>query len=427
MLTPDEIKRRLHETQSIDFLDLITAVSWQAEHQSIPIYLVGGFVRDLILNRPNKDLDFAVEGDSIALASALSERFGGDICTYPEFGTATWTRDYPDLDIDFAMTRRETYDHPGALPTVSRSTLQDDLRRRDFTINAMAIRLPNYEVIDRFGGLADLENGVIRVLHDQSFIDDPTRIFRAVRFEQRYGFTIEPHTESLLRDSLPALDQVSSYRINHELKLIFKEHEKCPDVLQRLSDLNVLAYLYDGLRVTEPLYWAFRSLSHLYTEYKYISHEAYWLVLFNQIENPTVFARLEWEQLAEFVQNLRALLAAVAVLADAEQQPASEVARSIESIKMKKEIHESMLEAAMALHNWNPRHMTLLKNYRNRWRHIHPKLNGRDLQAMGLHPGPTIGRILRQLRDALIDGQIISTRDQERALVQSWIDNGTFN
>ena len=176
--------------------------------------------------KPIFDLDLVVEGDAIGLAKEFAEKVGGKLTVHTMFNTAKIALD--KWTIDIAMARTETYAKPGALPVVKPGTLKTDLFRRDFTVNAMAICLSpdNYgELIDLYGGLNDLKNKIIRVLHEKSFIDDATRIWRAIRYEQRLGFQIEPETLKLLKRDVPMLKTVGGYRLRHELELVLKEKE----------------------------------------------------------------------------------------------------------------------------------------------------------------------------------------------------------
>ena len=200
---------------------------------------MGGFVRDLLVERPSIDFDVVVEGDAISLGKAVSKKYGGRVATHQRFGTAKWQiadiRDrlaeklgneygqkvdaceFPDT-LDLVSARREFYTHPTALPTVERGSIKLDLHRRDFTINTLAMRLDGNhygELHDYWGGLADLHTGLVRVLHSLSFVDDPTRILRAIRFEQRFGYKIGDRTLELLTAALPLLDRVSGDRLRH--------------------------------------------------------------------------------------------------------------------------------------------------------------------------------------------------------------------
>ncbi|MFZ1752896.1 MAG: CBS domain-containing protein, partial [Caldilineaceae bacterium] len=248
------------------------------------VYLVGGFVRDLLLGRiaapsagagqrqgNGPDMDIVVEGDAIALLEAMQAQCGGRIVTHRRFGTAKWLLDEPahpitclelldeagDLPthLDLVTARTEFYTEPTVLPTVEQGSIKLDLHRRDFTINTLAIVLtPDRwgDLLDFYGGLADLRQGQIRALHSLSFVDDPTRILRAVRYEQRFDFRIEDRTLELLSDAVPLVDRVTPARIRHELDRIFQESEP-GKTLNRLDELGVLAAIHPRLATTPAL------------------------------------------------------------------------------------------------------------------------------------------------------------------------------
>lgn len=216
-------------------------------------YLVGGFVRDLLLKRPSLDIDIVVEGDAIRVANAMCERWKGTLETHPQFGTATVTPADVNLPkVDFVTARRETYQGAGTLPTVSRGTITDDLRRRDFSINALAMCLDTSafgEIVDKTGGLDDLRIGTVRGLHKHSFTDDPTRIFRAVRYAGRYGFSISETDTGLIREALPVLAQLSGERIRNEIDRILIE-KKAPEIVAHLKRLDVWKTISQGWNIS---------------------------------------------------------------------------------------------------------------------------------------------------------------------------------
>ncbi len=216
-------------------------------------YLVGGFVRDLLLKRPNLDIDIVVETDAIQVAKTMQHRWNGTSHLHPQFGTATVTPANPNLPkIDFVTARRETYETAGALPIVACGTITDDLYRRDFSINALAMRLDRGSfgtIVDEAGGLEDLEKGVIRVLHTRSFMDDPTRIFRACRYAGRYGFRIANADAPLIQEALAVLAQLSSERIRNEIDRILLE-ENAARILQRLSEIGVYDAIFTGWKIS---------------------------------------------------------------------------------------------------------------------------------------------------------------------------------
>ena len=236
------------------------AVAIAAERKQ-PLYLVGGVVRDLLLGQTSDicDLDVVVEGDAVGLACGFAEKVSGKLVAHLMFNTAKI--ELANCTIDIAIARTETYAKPGALPVVTSGTLKTDLFRRDFTVNAMAVSLnpDNYgELIDLYGGTKDLNSKKIRVLHDMSFTDDATRIWRAIRYEQRLSFKIEPETLSLLKRDAPLMKTVGGYRLRHELELVLKEKEpeKC---LLRADGLGVLQELHPALKADDWLVTQFQK------------------------------------------------------------------------------------------------------------------------------------------------------------------------
>jgi tRNA nucleotidyltransferase (CCA-adding enzyme) len=214
-----------------------------------PTYLVGGAVRDLLRGADAVDLDLAVEGDARSVGRTLADRLGGVVREHERFGTATVRA--PDLVFDLATTRTESYDEPGALPRVAAAPLADDLRRRDFTINAMAVALLGDDLghlYDPYGGLSDLETGFVRILHQSSFLDDPTRLLRAVRYETRLGFRMDEDSERAARVAVAedALSTVSGARVRDELVDLLAEHE-APAAVERLRELGLDRALHAAL------------------------------------------------------------------------------------------------------------------------------------------------------------------------------------
>jgi tRNA nucleotidyltransferase (CCA-adding enzyme) len=214
-----------------------------------PTYLVGGAVRDLLRGAGAVDLDLAVEGDARSVARTLADRLGGSVREHERFGTATVRAD--ELSFDLATTRTETYDEPGALPRVAAAGLAEDLKRRDFTINALAIGLAGDDLghlYDPYGGQADLAAGVVRILHGASFLDDPTRLLRAVRYETRLGFRMDEATERGARAAIAedAMSTVSGARVRDELMDLLAEHE-APAAVERMRDLGLDRAMHPAL------------------------------------------------------------------------------------------------------------------------------------------------------------------------------------
>jgi tRNA nucleotidyltransferase (CCA-adding enzyme) len=221
-------------------MNIIEIVGKIADELKVPAYIVGGPVRDNLLGIKNLDMDFVVEGDGIKFAEALNRKLKGKLTTYKAFGTATIK--LKGKRIDVVTSRKETYARPAAYPTVKPGAIKDDLFRRDFTINAMAmiVNKKNFgRLVDFYDGQKDLKNGIIRVMHDKSFMDDPTRVFRAIRFSVRFGFKIEPHTKKLIKEAVSDgfLGEVNAGRIRKEIELFLKEKDpkKCLETFSKLA------------------------------------------------------------------------------------------------------------------------------------------------------------------------------------------------
>lgn len=231
-------------------------------------YLVGGFVRDLLLKRPSLDIDIVVEGDAVRVAEAMRHRWNGTLQVHAQFGTATVTPANPDYPkVDFATARRETYQRSGTLPSVEQGTLADDLHRRDFSINALAMRLDAEAfgtIVDETGGLADLTSGVIRALHKRSFLDDPTRIFRALRYAGRYQFRIAETNAVLIPEALPVLAKLSGERIRNEIDRMLLE-ENAPQIVQQFTQFGIADAIFAGWQISPAFACEFQTAQRALT------------------------------------------------------------------------------------------------------------------------------------------------------------------
>ena len=249
----------------------MSLMGWLARHATawkLELFLVGGTVRDILLGKPGGDLDIVFTDDFVDFAVALQERYGGLLKWYEPFSTAKWILDAHSarkfwldepsqaIHVDFARARSESYPQPAALPRVRRGSLQRDMRRRDFSINALAMTLTPFwaanKLLDHYDGERDLREGRIRALHRRSFIDDPTRIFRALRFAARLDFSIDPLTMKWLRAALPVVAQLSGARLRSEIRLILDE-ERAADALLQLQDLGALTQIHPDWRISPQL------------------------------------------------------------------------------------------------------------------------------------------------------------------------------
>ena len=253
-----------------DFISFIRASSEIAYSLNMKVYLVGGIVRDLIISRESFDYDIVVEGDGIEFSMEVARKFNSNFRKHHRFGTATVY--YRNYKIDIATCRREYYPHWGALPKVSRASLKEDLLRRDFTINAMALSLNKTSygrLIDPYGGYIDLKNGIIRIMHDDSFLDDPTRILRAIRFEKRFSFRIEKHTFALLKKAVSkrVLESVDDQRLRDELILILKEPSPLK-YIKRIQELASFCFINKSLSINKEYYSLFARIEKAIELYK---------------------------------------------------------------------------------------------------------------------------------------------------------------
>ena len=406
-------------------LSLLRRSGEVADEAKASLYVVGGFVRDLLLGVKNLDIDLVVEGDGIAYAERLSACLEGQVRSHPKFGTAGITlRD--GFRIDVATARAEYYEHPAALPTVEHSSIKTDLYRRDFTINTMAIRLnPRAfgETIDFFGGQRDLRKKTIRVLHNLSFVEDPTRMIRAVRFESRFGFKISRDTEQLIRNAaeMNLLDRVSGRRVFGELVSIFGEPHPSA-IFLRLEELHLLDLLYPGFhfdqaradsfsRVEEVLVW-FRLL---YRKEQVLMEEIYFMVLVADLAPPQVrkvMRRLDLpSKMASRVQaDLMHFRRLAKRLALREYRSPSGFFRL-----MAKSSTEALL-LLMALCK-EERIKKIVSDYLTIYSRTNTHLRGNDLKALGVKAGPIYRKILNTLLYARIDRKV-ETREDEIRLIQ---------
>jgi tRNA nucleotidyltransferase (CCA-adding enzyme) len=404
---------RLEQRLSSELLTLIRVAGEIAVERGQGIYLVGGAVRDLLLGRINFDLDLVVEGDAPKLASLLTERVGGEVLVHRRFGTAKFRCE--DLSIDFATARAETYAHPGALPSVQPGSIGDDLRRRDFTINAMAVPLNEADfgnLLDPYDGEKDIGNKLIRILHEKSFIDDATRILRVIRYEKRFDFQLERTTESLLRRDLAMLNTLSGDRIRHELELILKE-EHPERMLWRAGELGVLKEIHPSL---EGNGWLEEKFQQARSSARPPSAALYFSLLlyhFSQDEGEQFIVRMKIPGAAARVirdtlrlkENLQAL--AVAGLTSG-------------AIYRLLEYYSTTSILSNALASDSPLVCQRLHLYLNKLRYVKTSLDGEALQKMGLSPGPRLGEMLRALHEAKLD-QRIKTKKEEEELVRHWL------
>ena len=412
------LARQIEQYLPRQILELVQDISGQAAEQGQRVYLVGGVVRDLLLGYPNFDLDLVVEGDAVKLAQQVAETSQAKLLAHRRFGTAKLR--YENFTLDLATAREETYVRPGALPAITPGTLKDDLIRRDFSINAMAISLAakDYgELVDPHQGKNDLEHCLIRILHAGSFSDDATRILRAIRYEQRLGFEFEAQTAQLLKRDIPMLDTISGDRIRHELELIFKE--KQPEfVINRLGELGVLPRISPSFKGDGWIAEKFDKARRLKKPTQLPS--LYFCLLiysFSERDIEQFLARLNISaKLSRAMRDTLRLKTSLPLLDKASLKP-SEIyylLREYESVAIQANAiasDEKKGTTSLIVHRY-------LQLFFTKLRYVRTSLDGEELKRLGISAGPEMGQILQILHEAKLDGEV-STRADEKKLALS--------
>jgi len=414
------LARQIEQYLPQQLLELVKDISEQAARQGQRVYLVGGVVRDLFLRDPSLrsgprfDLDLVVEGDAVKLAQQVAENSQAKLLVHHRFGTAMLK--YENFTLDLATARKETYAKPGALPAVTPGTLKDDLIRRDFSINAMAISLAanDYgELVDHYQGKSDLEHRLIRILHPGSFSDDATRILRGVRYEQRLGFEFEAQTARLLKRDIPMLDTISGDRIRHELELILGE--KQPELaVKRLVELGVLQGISPSLKgdgwIAEKFHKARRLKKPTQLPSLYFCLLAY---AFSEREIEQFLARLNISaKLSRAMHDTLRLKARLPLLDTSPLKP-SEIyylLREYEPVAIQANaIASDEKEGAPSLiaHRY-------LQLFLTKLRYVKTSLNGEELKRLGISAGPEMGKVLQILHKAKLDGEVRTKADEKK-------------
>ncbi len=408
----DYLKALQYRT-SPDLWTLITRLAVLAADRASPLYIVGGRVRDLLLERPASDLDLVVEGDAPELVRALAFDQGGEAVVHPRFGTATYRNG--TLRFDLATARTETYPRPGVLPDIRPGPIEEDLVRRDFTVNAMALRLSPPDagtLLDRFGSRQDVEDSLIRVLHLGSFVDDPTRIMRAIRYEQRLGFQIESSTLALLSRDLHLLPSVGVDRLRRELDLFLME--PTPELpLLRANSLGVLRTIDPALQPDASLSEVFQSARR---QLEQVEPAIYVALLLYPIETGEAM---------QFLDRYRFPKESIGVVKSTLTLRDSEAGISVEGLRdsqvyahFKGFDSDSVSAFGIAAEHEIAR--ARAADYLSRLADVRPELTGKDLINLGVPRGPKIGQVLNRLLDARLDG-LAASKEDETTLVKNWL------
>jgi tRNA nucleotidyltransferase (CCA-adding enzyme) len=411
-----DLKKRLVQLPA-SVQSLIHEVSVCARRLNLRIYLVGGIVRDMILNRENFDLDIVVEGNAIALGAYIARHLNVDYRAYQAFGTAVVFSQ--PVTIDLAMAREETYPEWGTLPVVRPSTLREDLKRRDFTINAIAVSLNDNDfgaLVDFYAGRQDVQNGLVRILHEQSFFEDPTRIMRAIRFKERFGFRFEPATLRAMKSALSAdaLSFVSEQRLRDELELILREPTVIPCIrtLDRLTGFSFLPFdLHTGPELHALLKRIEKATIWFDTHFPHKRPLDVWLVYLMGLLYRVPTARVEdFLDRFGFRRGDRLRIKSI-------RRPVPERLKKARSSSTIYKILEPLsFEAIIFFYALTPD-----RSVRARLTHFLDKLNdirlaigGRDLQESGIEPRVLYNAILERTLHQKLDGKVV-TREQELA------------
>ncbi|MFZ3137631.1 MAG: CBS domain-containing protein [Thermodesulfovibrionales bacterium] len=395
-----------------------------AEELGFNAYLVGGSVRDLLRGEENLDLDIVIEGDGIAFARAFGEKLHAKVRTHQKFGTAQIFADRTKLDV--ATARTEYYESPASLPKVETSSIKKDLYRRDFTINTLAVKLNLRDfglLIDFFGGQRDLREKSIRVLHNLSFVEDPTRAFRAIRFAERFGFKISKHTDNLIKSTIEMnlFSILSGPRLYEELRLSFHETEPIK-TLKKLSDYGLLKVIHPNLAFTEELEATLRSMQEtlswfnlLFLEEKTDKGILYLMALLSGLKDEDMKAAAERLSPPPRIRDiiLRGIPQARSILRRFPVNDPVEVHKIFSNLEL------GIVLFLMALSK-DRKIQKVISHYLTELRNIKTILTGDDLKGMGIQPGPVYSKILRKLLEEKLRG-LVKTREDEEKFVRSLI------
>ncbi|MFQ5431624.1 MAG: CBS domain-containing protein [Nitrospinota bacterium] len=431
MLQPERKIRRpvsrnveslLKETLSAEIITLLDRVAECASECGYSSYAVGGFVRDLLMRRKNFDLDVVIEGDGIEFANRFTAKYGGKVKAHKKFKTAVMVLGH-HRKIDVATARTEYYSEPAALPVVEMSSIKNDLYRRDFTVNALAIKLNGTDknhLIDFFGGQQDLKDSILRVLHNLSFVEDPTRVLRAVRFEQRFSFHIGSQTEKLLKLAAEKdlLGRVSGARLFGELKLIFKE-ERPTKAMKRMEELKLWRFIHPKLRYNatahrlcthaeEAIAW-----HHLTFDSEKLREWFVYVLCLSTFLNA--------RQTMELARKLGFSEKPAHRLTE-ERRQVVEKSATLGNLTLKSpvEIYETLndrpaesLLAIMAA-SAGRKEKRIVAEYMGILRYVTTKVNGNDLISAGLERGPLMGRVMRALQRENLKKALPTKEDEIR-------------
>tara|TARA_Y100000588_G_scaffold99220_1_gene107789 strand:- start:505 stop:1803 length:1299 start_codon:yes stop_codon:yes gene_type:complete len=411
------LKKRLGQ----DLLSILERISQVASRSEVTVFAVGGFVRDLLLNILNKDIDIVVEGDAILFASKIAEEFDGKVKSHEKFGTSVVI--FPSgYRIDLAMARVEYYEYPAALPTIKESSINLDLSRRDFTINSLAIKLNGegaFCLIDFFNGERDLKNKEIHVLHDLSFIDDPCRLFRAIKFEQRLNFKISKQTEELMKVAIKKdlVDSLSGTRLLNEITLILKEKDPLKHIL-RMKEFDLLKLKSSLIILDSADFGALERIATVlsWTETIFLPEKpevwyVYLLAIIYSLKDEEFMQIIEKFQMQarlkkSLIIDRRTCKKALELLAEDEDWGPEVIYQLFSELSIEALIYFLAVDSTDRANQYANIYFSQYCGQ------AELSLTGDDLVKMGLKPGPVFQSVFKALREAHVKGDI-ETRDDE--------------
>jgi len=421
---------------------LIEKVEQLADQLDVSAFLVGGFVRDLLMDIPNFDLDFMIEGDGIQFGKALAKKLSGEWTIHERFGTVSIklpkSLNLPQMHhLDVATARTEYYEYPTALPTVERSSIKKDLYRRDFTINALAIRVNRTpgELLDYFGGRRDLKDQVIRVLHSLSFVEDPTRVFRAIRFEQRFRFRISKETEQFIQQAktMELFQRLSGSRLGNELIHMLEEPNPAKGI-RRLEEFRLVPFIHPKLHAKSPVQKTFEAVETILTWFtvenpstpikRWLVYGLAWFESLGNIELTKTWKRLGFPQ--GHIKTAGDYLSAQSTLIRTLNRkilPPSVAYALLTPWPIELLL---FLMAKAQLKPTTQRAMERVRQYITTWQYTSIALTGHDLEDMGLPKGPAYSRVLETIFKAKLD-DMIATEEDEYRLAKTLIEQETHS
>lgn len=408
-------------------LKALIAAGRTAKVQDLRAYLVGGFVRDMLLKIKNFDVDIVVSAQGIKFAQTLSRKFNSKITAHKRFGTAVICG--KDFKIDISTFRKERYPYPGSLPVVSAGSLVDDLGRRDFSINALAVSINKNDfghVVDYFGGIEDLEKKQLRVLHKDSFLDDPTRILRLVRFKSRFGFLIEPATKKLIQEARSAkvLEKMQKHRVRDELILIFKE-PKPEDALRLLRDLYGFGFLHENLRFESSKSQAFVSIRNtlrwFQVEFPLHRPAEVWLMYFIYFLSTLDIPAIK-KIISDFAFKKGELIRILSFKQDSSRIYGELNNPSLSASKVYNVLNPYSYEVILLIYSQSQsrRVKKYIKDFLAVYNFTRIKVTGHDLSKLGIRPGPDFKTILQMVLEGKLNLRL-STKRQELSLARKLI------